>query len=1801
MKKIFTCLTALLLLGGSVFAQCPTTTGCNIGTESSPGSASTPTVGSATFVTLGLIGPGAVYTFTNSNSSIIANTYFDFNVSSAGSGSGGKLYVAGTCTSSSTYTGWSSGTASVVVGVDRPSALGCGAAFGSTTVQYRYTQPTTPSSWTSDPTALCVSASAVTYSFSGASTYSTSYTWSVSTTSGTAPTFPASTTAQSNTFTFNNAWQGTISVVGSNNGKNTSSPLTTPTITVSANPSAATITSAAAQEQCANSTFSISATSPATGTGTWSIVSGPGSITSTSSASTTVTGVTAGSTTTVKWTVHNGVCTDNTATCTLTNDGTITVPSLNAGSTSPASGSSVCPTSTISVYLNDGSGGTGTITNYYRYSIDGGTNWLPGLSGQSWSGGGGTNFNIVPTTSGTNEVIVQTKRTSSTSVCTTNWTPVASWTVYTPSTTPGGAATSSNNYCASAAPASINLTIGSGTAGNDGAVLKWYSGSCGGTYVGTGTGTSGTFTLSGTTGATAVPTTTTTYYARFEGTCSTTTCSPVTITVNQGPTPTGPSTATVVGPTNPACSDNLTSLTLSSSGGTVGTGGNAYWYTDNTGTNLVGIGYPSVSGVTNPGTTTNYYVRYESTCGNSAFVPVTYTVHNAVAINTQPSDAAVCETGNTSFSVAATGDITSYRWSLSTDGGSTYSSLSDGGVYSGASASALNITGATTGMSGYKYKVTINGTSPCGSKTSNAVTLTVVPNVTSYGSVSGTSQTLCSNTTPTGEPFSVSGASGGNGFTYTWYSYNGLTSAPTGAAIPGTWTLVTGPNGTSSFSPGGTPNNITYACYVTPTGSPSCGTAQWASGQIQITNLSTGPQAQATGTGTVCTGGTLNLLGSVTPSISATYAWYTSNNGVTWSGSPVATTQNYTPTSAGIGNVYYEVVATFSGTGCTPSTSSPVTMTTVAQPTVTTEPGQLLFCTGGAGGLSVGISTSPTPTYAWNYSLDLSSWSGVTDGTPTGVTYGSTQSTSTLSLSASGTATPGDYFYKCDISFAANTACSAISTSPSGSDGYVKLGGQPNIVGQPSDISICQGLANNIAVAATGGTILTYEWQYSPDGGTTWNDVADGTPTGITYSGASTNQLSLTASLSSTPGTYKYHCIVGSSQTTGGGNCSSTTSSYANVTISRQPALTSATSASICSGSTFNYTATSATDPSTTYTWSRASVAGILPSTGSGSTAAISETLSNSNSSAAVANYVIDMDAAGCTNEQTVAVTVNTLPAITSVTATNNPVCGGSTTQITANGVGGTGTSLVWYTGPNATGQNLGSSNPLTVGGNQTYYAHVAGTCSPAVESSINITLDNTAPSITAPGNISVYNSPNNNGNSAEVFGAPGVTDNCTGEASGDVNVLPVTSNLKAWVKAGAGVVTDGNGNVAEWRDLSGNGNNFTQTTYASRPTKTSSSTSFNGQPAIVFTSSEYLTNLTNIDGGATANYTVFVVSRLNGGTNARLIGSATNNNWALGYLNGYKDQLEAGGSAINAGTPAADASAHLYEVTSNGTTANQTILYGNGNLIASGTGSSVNGPGKLELNGYGNGAGEMSDGEVAEVIYYNTVLTQAQRQLVEGYLAYKYNLQVPLASMQAFQTYTPGSSTTVNFIASDQSGNISSTTASASGSTYPGPSVTPSTTTPCLSSDVTLSVAGMAPSGQKAVCGSSDYLTPSSSIAVGSNWTIAAWFNYPLPSSTSGGYNTLVKGTNNDNHITVQQSGSNYYLGVYQSTGSAFHSSGFDMSQLSSGWHYLAATGNGGNTYFYIDGVLVGKADYQATSNINAFGNIPGGGQQFG
>lgn len=145
------------------------------------------------------------------------------------------------------------------------------------------------------------------------------------------------------------------------------------------------------------------------------------------------------------------------------------------------------------------------------------------------------------------------------------------------------------------------------------------------------------------------------------------------------------------------------------------------WY----GTNVTGA---TSSSWTTPATVSgnngsSVFVTVSDIAGSVQSVTVTLSVTPDPHISAQPQDVTVASGNPTTFSVTADGATTlSYQWQLSVNGGSTWNNISNGGVYSTATTSTLNISDVT-GLNSNKYRVAVTDTA--GTLNSSAATLTV--------------------------------------------------------------------------------------------------------------------------------------------------------------------------------------------------------------------------------------------------------------------------------------------------------------------------------------------------------------------------------------------------------------------------------------------------------------------------------------------------------------------------------------------------------------------------------------------------------------------------------------------------------------------------------------------------------------------------------------------------------------------------------------------------------------------------------------------------------------------------------------------------------------------------------------------------------------------------------------------------------------------------------------------------------------------------------------------------------------------
>lgn len=334
------------------------------------------------------------------------------------------------------------------------------------------------------------------------------------------------------------------------------------------------------------------------------------------------------------------------------------------------------------------------------------------------------------------------------------------------------------------------------------------------------------------------------------------------------------------------------------------------------------------------------------------------------------------------------------------------------------------------------------------------------------------------------------------------------------------------------------------------------------------------------------------------------------------------------------------------------------------------------------------------------------------------------------------------------------------------------------------------------------------------------------------------------------------------------------------------------------------------------------------------------------------------------------------------------------------------------------------------------------------------------------------------------------------------------SANLISWLRADVGVISS-SGNVSQWTDQSGNGNNATQGTSANQPTLVTGA--INSLPALAFNgTSQYLqlpSGYANFTSGAsifivakpttfsTYGHMLFLATNTAGNDGLIFQEGSTSGSMALNVLNGSSASQVIASSGITLNT------AQLLEAIDSGGGSPTGTLYTNGVQEAQGAVNTLNNVTRT-TNTIGNTTYYFT-GQIAEILVYNTALTAVQRASVESYIFSKYGIgNVPTLDAPII---SPGNSVfsaapqTVT-ITSDIGANIYYTT---DGST-PMTSSTPYTGPFTISSSTTV----------KAICAlpyfttssvSSAYLQYDPATANVSRSGLLAWYKADNSVSTSG------------------------------------------------------------------------------------------------
>jgi hypothetical protein len=243
---------------------------------------------------------------------------------------------------------------------------------------------------------------------------------------------------------------------------------------------------------------------------------------------------------------------------------------------------------------------------------------------------------------------------------------------------------------------------------------------------------------------------------------------------------------------------------------------------------------------------------------------------------------------------------------------------------------------------------------------------------------------------------------------------------------------------------------------------------------------------------------------------------------------------------------------------------------------------------------------------------------------------------------------------------------------------------------------------------------------------------------------------------------------------------------------------------------------------------------------------------------------------------------------------------------------------------------------------------------------------------------------------------------------------------------------------VSEWRDKSGNQRNVTQATGATQPTQTLGG--LNGKSVLSFNGSQYLTSpaavstwnfLHNTNGS-----TVIAVWKAGNVSDPNAVYSLIGNNAGvsgnIGFYIIYDDRVSSsrndrvliqisrgisGQSAVQNITADGAYPANTPTIISqvadpnNGTAANRSFLRINRTLIQNNTDLfapvATNASFALQIGACGNNIIPLV-GYIAEVIILSSIASNSTRQILEGYLAWKWGLQNNLSQDHPFLNRPP-------------------------------------------------------------------------------------------------------------------------------------------------------------------------------------------------
>jgi hypothetical protein len=220
-----------------------------------------------------------------------------------------------------------------------------------------------------------------------------------------------------------------------------------------------------------------------------------------------------------------------------------------------------------------------------------------------------------------------------------------------------------------------------------------------------------------------------------------------------------------------------------------------------------------------------------------------------------------------------------------------------------------------------------------------------------------------------------------------------------------------------------------------------------------------------------------------------------------------------------------------------------------------------------------------------------------------------------------------------------------------------------------------------------------------------------------------------------------------------------------------------------------------------------------------------------------------------------------------------------------------------------------------------------------------------------------------------------------------------ITSNLKLWLRAEDGITLSGSGTIDLWADQSSSANDAVQATVAAQPTYNTSSNLINFNPTVTFTGTDYMRTGSNVFGTGNISYTSFGVVDHNAvaGNDYYFWDGAPGVRQTVFF--GHQGAFQAQGNWLDdyaAGAVAVNIP-YLEGFTRDAATNIRTNYQ---------SGKSVGTENRIAITKTNNGYTEIGanssnteqwNGKVGEIIAYQSVLTGAELQKVNTYLAVKW------------------------------------------------------------------------------------------------------------------------------------------------------------------------------------------------------------------